>query len=177
MSVRVAHGPTGVRDGVPVGYARDREGAATAAVNTVQALTQAGQGRITMDAVGAALLARDPGPHLRGSMQIGRDRPTGPDVVNLVPAAVSVTVFNSSSAQVMVWTVAVSRSAITEGAPASVVTAWATHTVELVWERGDWKAKDAIGRVGPSPDEVVAPGPGSPLTQPLQSGYYTVYVN
>ncbi|WP_405165607.1 hypothetical protein OG203_11205 [Nocardia sp. NBC_01499] len=177
VSVRVAHGPTGVRDGVPVGYARDREGAATAAVNTVQALNQAGQGRITMDAVQAALLARDPGPHLRDSIQIGRDRAPGPDVVNLVPAAVSVAALAPSSARVVVWTVAVSRSAITEGAPVSVVTAWATHTVELVWERGDWKAKDTTGRVGPSPDEVVAPGTESPLSQPLQSGYYTVYVN
>ncbi|WP_405166472.1 hypothetical protein OG203_16095 [Nocardia sp. NBC_01499] len=176
-TVRLAHGPTSVREGVPVGYAHDREGAATAAVNTMQALTQAGQGRIAMDAVETALLARDPGPHLRDSMRIGRDRPAGSDVVNVVPAAVSVTAFTSSSARVMVWTMAVSRSAITEGAPVSVVTAWATHTVELVWERGDWKAKDAIGRVGPSPDEVVAPGADSPLSQPLQSGYYTVYVN
>ncbi|MFG1795786.1 hypothetical protein [Nocardia sp. NPDC049149] len=177
MKVRVAHGPTGVRDGVPIGYTRDVEGAATAAVNTVQALTQAGQGRITMDAVQAALLARDPGPHLRSSMRIGRDRIASADVVNLVPAAVSVTAFTQSAARVVVWTVAVSRTAIAEGAPISVVTAWATHTVELVWEHGDWKAKDAAGQVGPTPEEVVAPGIDSPLGRPLQSGYYTVYVN
>ncbi|MFB8279543.1 hypothetical protein [Nocardia colli] len=176
-TVRLAHGPTGVHDGVPTGYTRDREGAATAAVNTVQALTQAGQGRISMDSVLDALLARDPGPHLRASMQIGRDRPAGPEVVNLVPAAVSVTAFTSFSARVMVWTVAVSRAAITEGAPVSIVTAWATNTVELVWERGDWKAKDATGTLGPTPEQVVAPGADSLLTQPLQAGYYTVYVN
>ncbi|WP_135236707.1 hypothetical protein [Nocardia sp. CS682] len=176
-AVRLAHGPTGVHDGVPIGYTRDREGAATAAVNTVQALTQAGQGRIALDAVQGALLARDPGPRLRTSMRIGLDRTPSADVVNLVPAAVSVTALTPSSARVMVWTVAVSRSAIAEGAPVSVVTAWATHTVELVWERGDWKAKEATGHVGPSPEEVVAPGADSPLTQPLQSGYYTVYIN
>ncbi|GAA1635295.1 hypothetical protein GCM10009764_67490 [Nocardia ninae] len=177
VSVRVAHGPTAVTDGVPVGYSRDREGAATAAVNTVQALTQAGQGRIAMGAVQAALLARDPGPHLRASIQIGRDRAAGADVVNLVPAAVSVIAFTESSARVMVWTMAVSRAAITEGAPVSVITAWATHTVELVWERGDWKVKEATGRVGPLPEEAVATGADSPLSQPLQSGYYSVYVN
>ncbi|MGX1763375.1 hypothetical protein ACWIG5_41875, partial [Streptomyces lydicus] len=176
-TVRVAHGPIGVRDGVPVGYTRDSEGAATAAVNTVQALTQAAQGRITMDAVQAALVARDPGPHLRNSMRIGRDRGVGTAVVNLVPAAVSVTAFAPSSARVTVWTVAVSRTTIAEGAPVSVVTAWATHTVDLLWEGGDWKAKDAIGQVGPAPEEVAAPSTDSPLSKPLQSGYYTVYVN
>lgn len=176
-TVRVAHGPTAAVDGVPVGYARDRAGAATAAVNAVQALTQAGQGRIRMSAVEHAVVARDPGPGLRRSLGIGANRAPDRDVVNLVPAAVSVAELSPSSARVTLWTVAVSRAAISDGDPISVITAWATHTVSLVWENGDWKAKDLTSQVGPTPEQTVAPGTQSPLSAVFESGYYSVYVN
>lgn len=176
-TVRVAHGPTATADGVPVGYTRDRGGAATAAVNTVQALTQAGQGRIRMTAVEHAVIARDPGPGLRRSLGIGANRSTDRDVVNLVPAAVSVAEFSPSWARVTVWTVAVSRAAISDGDPVSVITAWATHTVSLVWESDDWKAKDLNSQVGPTPEQSVAPGAQSPLSTAFESGYYSFYVN
>ncbi|WP_297615320.1 hypothetical protein [Nocardia sp.] len=177
MTVRVAHGPTATAHGVPVGYAHDRAGAETAAVNTVQALTQAGQGRIPMSAVEHAVIARDPGPGLRRSLGIGADRAPGRDVVNLVPAAVSMVEFSSSAARVSVWTVAVSRSSISDGDPASVITAWATHSVSLVWEAGDWKVKELTSQTGPTPEQSVAPGAQSPLSGALESGYYSFYIN
>ncbi|WP_327138878.1 hypothetical protein [Nocardia sp. NBC_01327] len=176
-TVRVAHGPTATTSGVPVGYARDRAGAETAAVNTVQALTQAGQGRIPMSAVEHAVIARDPGPGLRRSLGIGTGRAPGRDVVNLVPAAVSMLEFSPAAARVSVWTVAVSRSSISDGDPASVITAWATHSVSLVWEGGDWKAKELTSQTGPTPEQSVAPGAQSPLAGALESGYYSFYVN
>lgn len=176
-TVRVAHGPTGTVDGVPVGYSRDRAGAATAAVNSVQALTQAGQGRIRMPAVEHAVVARDPGPGLRRSLVIGANRAPDHDVVNLVPAAVSVPEFSPSAARVTVWTVAVSRAAISDGDPVSVITAWATHSVSLVWEADDWKAKELTSQVGPTPEQSVAPGAQSPLSAVFESGYYSFYVN
>lgn len=176
-TVRVAHGPTATSDGVPVGYSQDRAGAATAAVNIVQALTQAGQGRIRMATVEHALVARDPGPGLRRSLGIGANRSPARDVVNLVPAAVSVPEFSVSSARVRVWTVAVSRAAISEDAPVSVITAWSSHTVSLVWETQDWKAKELTSHVGPTPEQTVAPGTESPLSEVFESGYYSFYVN
>ncbi|WP_405132969.1 hypothetical protein [Nocardia sp. NBC_01388] len=176
-TVRVAHGPTATAGGVPVGYAHDRAGAETAAVNTVQALTQAGQGRIPMSTVEHVLIARDPGPGLRRSLEIGANRAPGTDVVNLVPAAVSMVEFSSSAARVSVWTVAVSRSSISDGDPASVITAWATHSVSLVWEGGDWKVKELNSQTGPTPEQSVAPGAQSPLSGALESGYYSFYVN
>ncbi|WP_405136645.1 hypothetical protein [Nocardia sp. NBC_01388] len=177
MTIRVAHGPTATTGGVAVGYAHDRAGAETAAVNTVQALTQAGQGRIPMSAVEHAVIARDPGPGLRRSLGIGADRTPGRDVVNLVPAAVSIVEFSPSAAQVSVWTVAVSRSSISEGDPVSVITAWATHSVSLVWEAGDWKVKELTSQTGPTPEQSVAPGAQSPLSGALESGYYSFYIN
>jgi len=177
VTVQAAHGPIGLRGGVPVGYTHDRAGAATAAVNTLQALTQAGQGRVRMDAVVTALTARDPGPGLRQSIEIGRDRPEDPTVVNLIPVAASVSGFSSTAAHVRVWTLALSPSAVTTDAPTSVMTAWATHEVDLVWQRGDWKAKEIASHPGPTPDEAGASAADSVLAQPVQSGFYAFYVN
>ncbi|WP_405161524.1 hypothetical protein OG203_35105 [Nocardia sp. NBC_01499] len=175
--VRAGHGPTTVTAGVPTGYTRDRAGAATAAVNIVQALTQAGQGRVSATAVRSALAASDPGPGLTKSMDIASGREHDSNVLNVLPAAVTVESLNPDTAQVAVWTVAVSRDSITPRDPVSVMTLWSSTTVSVVWEHGDWKAKDLATRSGPTPDEVVAPGPGSPLTLPLQGGYYTFYVD
>ncbi|MFF3569246.1 hypothetical protein ACFYXQ_15860 [Nocardia jiangxiensis] len=177
VTVRAAHGPVATSHGVPVGYTRDEAGAATAAVNTIQALTQAGQGRVPMAAVVGALIARDPGPHLRASISVGADRSQGTDVVNMIPAAVTVKNFSPLSAQVSVWTMTLSRGAISKDAPVSVITAWSTHVVDLVWEDGDWKVKETTGQVGPTPDEQVSPSPDSPVAQPIQSGYYSFYIN
>ncbi|MBF6171131.1 hypothetical protein [Nocardia blacklockiae] len=176
FAVRAAHGPTRVVDNVPAGYSRDRAGAATAAVNVVQALAQAGQGRIGMAAVASVLVAADPGPQLRKSIEVGRDRADDSNVLNVLPAAVSVLSYSDNTAEVSVWTVGVSRSTIGPGDPVSVVTVWSTNTVSLVWRDGDWKAQEKTGRVGPTADEVVAPNSGSPLTAPLLGGYYSFYV-
>ncbi|MQY18954.1 hypothetical protein [Nocardia macrotermitis] len=175
--IRAAHGPVATFEGVPVGYTRDEAGAATAAVNTIQALTQAGQGRVPMSAVVAALIARDPGPHLRASIEVGAGRGQGSEVVNMIPAAVTVKSFSPLAARVSIWTMTLSRGAISTGGPVSVITAWSTHDVDLVWQDGDWKVKDTAGQVGPTPDEQVSPTPDSPLTQQIQSGYYSFYVN
>ncbi|WP_280385945.1 hypothetical protein [Nocardia wallacei] len=175
--VRAGHGPTTVTSGVPTGYTRDRAGAATAAVNVVQALTQAGQGRVTATAVRSALTASDPGPGLTKSLDIASGREHDSNVLNVLPAAVTVESVNADTAQVAVWTVAVSRDSITPGDPVSVMTLWSSTTVSLVWERGDWKAKDLATHTGPTPDEAIAPGSGSPLTRPLQGGYYTFYID
>ncbi|MFI1919333.1 hypothetical protein [Nocardia sp. NPDC020380] len=140
-------------------------------------MTQAGVGRIQMTAVEHALIARDPGPGLRHSLDIGTGRDPNRDVVNLVPGAVSVAEQTPLAARVTVWTVAVSRSSIDEHDPASVITAWATHTVSLVWEGDDWKAKDLTSQAGPTPDQTVAPGKDSILSGSLDSGYFSFYVN
>ncbi|MFI6368298.1 hypothetical protein ACIBG0_36845 [Nocardia sp. NPDC050630] len=177
FSVRAAHGPTRVIDNVPVGYSHDQEGAATAAVNVVQALAQAGQGRIQMSTVVSALVATNPGPELRKSVDISDGRSNNDDVLTVLPAAVTVTSLTDTVAEVSVWTMGVSRASIGPGDPVSVTTLWSTSAVSLVWQDGDWKAQEKSGRVGPTPDEVVAPNSGSPLTKPLLGGYYTFYVN
>lgn len=177
FTVRAAHGPSAVVDGVPTGYTRDQEGAATAAVNVVQALTQAGQGRIDIAKVQSALVAKDPGPGLTKSIGIGSDRAEEKDVLNVLPAAVTVTALTQDSAKITIWKVGVSRASIQPGDPVSVMTVWSTSEVSLVWQDGDWKAQDAVGHSGPTPDEVVAPDSDSPLTKPLLGGYYSFYVN
>ncbi|MGW5383903.1 hypothetical protein [Nocardia sp. NPDC003963] len=177
FTVRAAHGPSHVVDNVPAGYTRDAEGAATAAVNAVQALAQAGQGRIAMTDVERVLVATDPGPQLRESIAISRDRGSEEDVLTVLPAAVSVSAVTDTAAEVSVWTMGVSRAAIEPGDPVSVTTLWTSNTVSLVWQDEDWKVQEKTGQVGPTPDEVVAPDAASPLSKPLVGGYYSFYVN
>ncbi|MGN2638738.1 hypothetical protein ACTD5D_21715 [Nocardia takedensis] len=144
-SVRTAHGPTRVVDDVPAGYTRDRAGAATAAVNIVQALAQAGHGRVRMDAVVATMIAENPGPQLARAIEVGRDRAAGYAVLNVLPAAVTVTAFTDTSAEVTVWAMGVSRASITPTDPVSVMTLWTTNTVSLLWQDEDWKAVEKSG--------------------------------
>jgi hypothetical protein len=177
FTVRAAHGPTRVVDNVPAGYTHDAEGAATAAVNAVQALAEAGQGRIAMTDVERVLVAADPGPQLRESIAISRDRGNDADVLTVLPAAVAVTALTDTSAEVSVWTMGVSRASIEPGDPVSVTTLWTSNTVSLVWQDEDWKVQEKTGRVGPTPEEVVAPDAASPLSKPLVGGYYSFYVN
>ncbi|MFD4406642.1 hypothetical protein ACFWPH_28165 [Nocardia sp. NPDC058499] len=177
FTVRAAHGPTRVIDNVPAGYTRDAEGAATAAVNAVQALAEAGQGRIDMANVVRVVVAAEPGPQLRESIEISRDRGNDGDVLTVLPAAVSVLSLTDTAAEVSVWTMGVSRASIAPGDPVSVTTLWTSNTVSLVWEGEDWKVKEKTGQVGPTPDEVIAPDAPSPLTRPLVGGYYSFYVN
>ncbi|MQY28911.1 hypothetical protein [Nocardia aurantia] len=178
LSVHVAHGPVRTLGGVPIGYSQDQQGAATAAVNVLQALTQAGQGRLPIESVTTALVARDPGPDLRTTLRVGANRPAEHiGVVNLIPAAVTVTGFSALSARVSVWMLAISRAGITDRDPVSVLTAWSTHFVDLTWENGDWKVKNTTSTVGPLPEKVTAPGADSLLAHQVQPGQYTFYLD
>ena len=176
--VRAAHGPTRMVSGVPSGYTRDKEGAASAAVNTVQALTQAGQGRVDMEDVVAARIARDPGAELRKSIDIDSGRTLDDSsVLNTLPAAVTVRSYSDEIAQVTVWWMSVSQASIGPDDPKSVMALWATSDVTVVWENEDWRVKEELNHTGPSPDEAVNPTGDSPLVTPFQAGYYSFYVN
>ena len=176
--VRAAHGPNTMVNGVPSGYTRDPDGAATAAVNVIQALAQAAQGRVEMANVIATMIAKNPSSTLQKSIDVDSGRSEDSDLVfNILPAAVTVSSFTADVAQVTVWTMSMSRAPISAGDPVSVQTIWSTSELSLVWENGDWKARDKSFRSGPVPDEVVNLAKESPLAKPLQGGYYSFYVN
>ncbi|MBY4212625.1 hypothetical protein HQO27_01685 [Rhodococcus fascians] len=176
-AIRAVHGPTTVNNGVPSGYSRDEQGASTAAVNTIQAIAQAGQGRIDMADVRGSMIVAEPGPKLAAALDIESNRDADSDVLSLLPGAVTVTSFTQDTAQVSIWTIGVGQSDINDTGKVAVSTTYSTTDLSLVWQDGDWKAQDWSFRQGPRPEDASYPAAGSALGGQLTAGYYTFYID
>ncbi|WP_068273874.1 hypothetical protein [Aldersonia kunmingensis] len=179
VPIRTAHGPSTIVDGVPNGYTRDPDGAATAAVNTVQALDDAAAGRIRMGSVESTRIASAATTGLRKLVDDGKKPVPNAGTLTVAPAAVTVTSYSDDAAKVSIWQMSTSQYSITPGDPKAVRVAWSTDEVSLVWENGDWKVQDKTFRTGPDPSDpaVTAPPADSALADPVQQGYYSFYVN
>ncbi|QCB51805.1 hypothetical protein E5720_17565 [Rhodococcus sp. PAMC28707] len=176
-AIRAVHGPTTVNNGVPSGYTRDEQGASTAAVNTIQAIAQAGQGRIDMAAVRESMIVADPGQTLGAALDSESNRDEDDDVLSLLPGAVTVTSFTQDAAEVTIWTIGVGQSEINDTGKVSVSTTYSTTALSLVWQDGDWKARDWSFRQGPRPEDASYPAADSALGGQLTTGYYTFYID
>lgn len=176
-AIRAVHGPTTVNGGVPSGYTRDEQGASTAAVNTVQAIAQAGQGRIDMNDVRSTMIVTEPGQKLADALDIESNRDEDEDVLSLLPGAVTVTSFTPDAAQVSIWTIGVGQSEINDTGKVAVSTTYSTTDLSLVWQEGDWKAQDWSFRQGPRPEDASYPTADSTLGGQLTAGYYTFYID
>ncbi|OZD13019.1 hypothetical protein CH253_18300 [Rhodococcus sp. 06-156-3C] len=176
-AIRAVHGPTTVNNGVPSGYTRDEQGASTAAVNTIQAIAQAGQGRIGMNDVRSTMIVTDPGEKLASALDIESNRDEDEDVLSLLPGAVTVTSFTQDAVEVSVWTIGVGQSEINDTGKVAVSTTYSTTDLTLVWQDGDWKAQDWSFRQGPRPEDASYPAADSALGGQLTAGYYTFYID
>ncbi|MDJ0396172.1 hypothetical protein QMK17_22905 [Rhodococcus sp. G-MC3] len=176
-AIRAVHGPSTVNNGVPSGYTRDEQGASTAAVNTIQAIAQAGQGRIDMEAVRESMIVAEPGQTLGAALDSESNRDEDDDVLSLLPGAVTVTSFTSDAAEVTIWTIGVGQSEINDTGKVSVSTTYSTTDLSLVWQDGDWKARDWSFRQGPRPEDASYPAADSALGGQLAAGYYTFYID
>lgn len=176
-AIRAVHGPTTVNNGVPSGYTRDEQGASTAAVNTVQAIAQAGQGRIDMNDVRSTMIVAEPGQKLADALDIESNRDEDEDVLSLLPGAVTVTSFTQDTARVSIWTIGVGQSEINDTGKVAVSTTYSTTDLSLVWQDGDWKVQDWSFRQGPRPEDASYPTADSTLGAQLTAGYYTFYID
>ena len=176
-AIRAVHGPATVNNGVPSGYTRDTQGASTAAVNVLQAFDQASQGRIDMNDVRSTMIAAGPGAELAREIELGSNRDESGDVMNTLPAAVHVSSFSTDAAQISVWSMTTTQSDINNTGTVAVSTLWATTDISLVWQDGDWKAKDWSYRQGPRPEDASYPAADSALGGQLTAGYYTFYID
>ncbi|MFC8178732.1 hypothetical protein ACFULT_07655 [Rhodococcus sp. NPDC057297] len=176
-AIRAVHGPTTVNNGVPSGYTRDEQGASTAAVNTIQAIAQAGQGRIDMSGVRESMIVAAPGPTLATALELESNRDEDDDVLSLLPGAVTVTSFTQDAAEVTIWTIGVGQSDINDTGKVAVSTTYSTTDLSLVWQDGDWKAQDWSFRQGPRPEDASYPAADSALGGQLTAGYYTFYID
>jgi hypothetical protein len=151
-------GPTHTQAGVPVGYADTRAGASAAATGYVVALG----GRRGVDpefrpAALAAVTDVNAAPEVAARLvdRAGADDATGllsawtsgqPLVARVLPLTVQVMSFDSSSAVVTVWTLAV----LGTQRMGQVTAGWSTERLSLVWQ-GDWKIRDWASSGGPTP--------------------------
>ena len=149
-------GPTTGADGAPTGFTHDREGARAAAVTYTATLSQrllymepaaaeAAVRAVAADAsadtlINDALAALD---SARQPLAAG----TGPMWWAVRPLAVKVEAYSPQRARLSVWLVRIlSRQGVV--VPQS---SWLTETVELVWERDDWRLWSDTTTPGPTP--------------------------
>lgn len=148
-------GPSKVRAGMPVGFARDEAGARAAAM----AYAAASQRWLYFDDAGveaavAAISTTSATPSLTrdvlDEVRLARESlASSPGRVWWVvrPLAVSIETFNPDRARVAVWTVTV-LSASDVALPQSD---WTTVTFDLAWDDRDWRVDAVVDEPGPTP--------------------------
>lgn len=148
-------GPTAVRAGMPVGFARTEQGARAAA------MTYSGASQlwlyfadVEIEEAVAAIATPTAAPSLTrevvGEVGVAREAlAASPGRVWWIvrPLATRVEAFTPDRARISVWTVTV-LSATDVALPQSE---WITVTVELVWSDGDWLVSAITDAAGPTP--------------------------
>ncbi|GAA2720395.1 MULTISPECIES: hypothetical protein [Streptomyces] len=156
-----------VKDGVPVGYPRTKDGAAAAAVNYQMARSAPGyftdQGlrhQVLKTVMTSSALANQQAQDdqlTKGLMaSLGVTEQTAPDLVmRAAPLGTSIRSYSEDTATVKVWMSEV-VGVPTEKSKMPVSGSWSTYTLILQWQDGDWKVATIALSDGPTP--LVSPG-------------------
>ena len=156
-------GPTSTAHGVPAGFARTEDGAIAAA----SAYVCTGQALLDMDPLAAEKAVRQISASATADEQVERilgqlaqarqtlASGTGPITYRQGVIARRVDAYSQDQARVALWHVGV----LSRQGAAPPQAGWATSTIELVWERGDWKVAREDVVPGPAPilDDSTAP--------------------
>lgn len=152
-------GPRATDGMVPVGFARNESGAASAAtsyISTLQSLVLVGRGE--REAAVRRMVAPGSGPvadqavdglaFLDRVVADARDALPGARVlVRDVPVAYTVAPFDAERARVRVWSVGI---VLIEGRT-EATEVWSTNTIDLAWKEGDWRVAGWTRAAGPTP--------------------------
>jgi hypothetical protein len=152
--------------GIPTGYARNQQGAESAAANYAAALGSDGMFNASrrheivqtiaaprsverlqsgFDSDYSAALLKKIGLNDDGSA------PAGTTFVNrTMPAGTKVTSFSNDAATVEVWCNGLFGLA-GDDSTNPVTSSWFTVTIKLAWSDGDWKTLDSSQKTGPTP--------------------------
>lgn len=164
---RPGSGPSRVQAGVPVGFARTREGAAAAVASYQRAFADAAilapavmRRRIEVvaspDYVRTMLAANSPGRERLARGPIGQGVRHGIQTLYVgVPIGYRIESFSRHRARVLTWgfTLLGNASAVAPQAYFGL-----TH-VDLLWLEGDWKISGTEASFGPTPQMKTPPGP------------------
>lgn len=152
-------GPTGERAGVPVGYARTEEGAATALLNYGVVLSRLllkppAERQAALDAFGTSAFVERTARQLERARTAAERGPLGAAlrgqgtaVYRGGPLGYRVTRFAENEAEIDTW--AFGLVAATTGLDPQMTFQTSTNT--LVWQDGDWKLAASESRRGPAP--------------------------
>lgn len=173
LTADLGTGSTDTTDGIPSGFARTRDGAIAAAA----AYVMTGQPLLDLDPITAERAVRRLAASASADrfaadtmMQLRSARETlaggsGPIIYRQAVLAHRVQAFDEHRARVAVWNVGV----LTREGVAPPQAAWATSTIDLVWERGDWRIWSETIVPGPAPilNDSVAPATSAEFTRAL----------
>lgn len=162
-------GPTNVAAGVPVGYAHAPDGAASAAVNYLDALAgpqlldpsayDALLRRMTTNEGFARLESQADAGRPQALQNLGIGGSPAPElIVRSAPLGYRVDAYSPSQATVSVWSVGVVGSSTTRPPDAS----WSTTTITLGWQDGDWRMSGYRTAAGPVPPDSASQVPSLP---------------
>src|SRR5438093_6379578 len=169
-------GPTKVLAGVPTGYAHSQAGAVAAAAGYAGAvgsiaLRQPEDRATPLE----AMTAPDVLEKVRAGMEpafqllakgIGAAGTAQNSVVKAAPLAYRVGGYNSESARVEIWAVAV----VGNGGSLPPAATWGTTRISLRWVKGDWKLADLLDQSeGPTPQLTGSPTSADHLVTPIRA--------
>jgi hypothetical protein len=151
-------GPADVVDGIPHGWRRDRDGARAAAVAAVSATSEiATAGFITRDDLIESIASADYASELAAmssrqldelSLELGEAGIAPSQLMwSEIPLRARVVTADRDHSVVDVWSVLV-VGVPGHGGPRQI---WRTVTVELIWERSDWRIDGWDADAGPTP--------------------------
>ncbi|MHC0434185.1 hypothetical protein ACX6XY_29045 [Streptomyces sp. O3] len=157
---------TGQQNGIPTGYARDREGAQSAAANYAAAL---GSDGMFNESRRHAIVDTVADPSARSKLRAGFDAdysqeflkkvglkkdgsaPAGNTFVSrTMPIGTKATAYSDSKATIEVWSSGL-FGLTGEGSTNPVTNSWFTVTVQLKWTGDDWKVLETSQKTGPTP--------------------------
>lgn len=160
-------GPLSVVDGVPVGYARTRDGASAAAVHFELARSRPDyftdstvRRRVLTRMMAAAALEQQisqDDANTRPAMEVlglipGGLGPNGSRwMVHAAPLGVQVEAFTSQTATVNVWMSEVAGVIGDAKTPLPPTGSYTTYVVTLIWENNDWRIASLATKPGPVP--------------------------
>lgn len=162
-------GPSNVVAGVPVGYAHSTDGAASAAVNYLDALAAP---QLLDPPVYDVLLRRmtteDGFAQLKRQADAGRPQalqnlgvggsPAPQLIVRSAPLGYRVDAYSPAQATISIWSVGVVGSSTTRPPDAS----WSTTTITVDWQHGDWRMSGYRTAAGPVPPDSASQVPSLP---------------
>lgn len=165
------HGPKTINKGVPSGFTRDREGAASAAMIAVQLLPAVAHGHADPEVVKTTWIASSADQATRQLFSQARAS-SGNGRTSKAPADFTVKDFTGDQAVIELWVSSVGIGTGLNGRGVIRAQTWSTVTYRLVWEDDTWKVAAVKTDDGPQPGTDSA----APAPERKQVAFYSFFI-